>query len=51
MVSGKPKRFFSQADVECLFASGWQVRTLVEEVIHRYGTPKVVWRVVADAVA
>ena len=51
MVSGTPKRFFSQADVESLFASGWRIRTLVEEVIHRYGMPKVVWRVVAEVVA
>jgi trans-aconitate methyltransferase len=51
MVSGRPKRFFSQADVESLFASGWHVRTLVEEVIHRYEMPKVVWRVIAEVIA
>lgn len=49
LVGGNPKRFFSQADVELLFASGWHLRTLVEEVIHRYAEPKVVWRVIAEA--
>ena len=48
-VEGSPKRFFDRADVELLFASGWHVRTLAEEVIHRYEMPKVVWRIVADA--
>jgi SAM-dependent methyltransferase len=51
LVAGRPKRFFSQKEVELLFASGWRVRTLVEEVIHRYAMPKVVWRVVAAATA
>ena len=48
LVSGRPKRFFSQATWRVLFASGWQVRTLVEEVLHGYAMPKIVWRVVAD---
>jgi SAM-dependent methyltransferase len=51
LVSGRPKRFFSHDDVANLFASGWRVRTLVEEVIHRYGMPKVVWQVVAEVVS
>jgi SAM-dependent methyltransferase len=50
-VAGSPKRFFDRADLELLFGKGWQVRTLVEETIHRYALPKVVWRLVADAVA
>ena len=50
LVNGKPKRFFSQPEIERLFASGWSVRTLSEEVIHRYAKPKVVWQVVAAAV-
>jgi hypothetical protein len=49
LVAGRPKRFFSQPDVEVLFASGWRVETLVEEVIHRCVNPKVVWRVIATA--
>lgn len=49
LVEGKPKRFFSQVEVEQLFSSGWRVLTTVEEVIHRYAEPKVVWHVVATA--
>jgi SAM-dependent methyltransferase len=51
LVAGRPKRFFDRADLELLFAKGWRVRTLAEETIHRYAMPKVVWRLVADAVA
>jgi hypothetical protein len=49
LVAGKPKRFFDQVEVEFLFASGWRVLTSVEEVIHRYAKPKVVWRIIAAA--
>jgi hypothetical protein len=49
LVAGRPKRFFSQAEVEVLFASGWRVLTLAEEEIHRYAMPKVVWLVIAAA--
>jgi len=51
LVNGRPKRFFDQTDVDLLFASGWHVRTRVEEVIERYAKPKVIWRVVGDVAA
>lgn len=49
LVAGRPKRFFSRAEVDVLFATGWRVLTLVEEEIHRYAMPKAVWRVIAGA--
>lgn len=48
-VADTSKRFFDLTEVEALFNAGWRVHAMAEEVIHRYGKPKVIWRVVATA--
>ncbi len=50
-VDGEPKRFFSRASVDALFASGWALRHVEEKVVHRYAQPKWLWEVVARSVA
>ena len=48
LVDGEPKRFFSQSDVQALFAHGWRSLCLEEKVIHRYVFPKAAWEVVLE---
>jgi len=48
LVNGEPKRFFSQAAVNRLFAAGWHMLHREERCIHRYEQPKWVWEVVAE---
>ena len=45
-VEGRPKRFFDQADVDALFADGWESLSLQEMTIDRYEKPKTVWETV-----
>jgi trans-aconitate methyltransferase len=46
------KRFFDRAAVETLFgAAAWRTLSLREQTIHRYARPKVVWEIVAEAIA
>ena len=44
------KRFFDRADLERLFARGWDVRGLAERTVHCYGEAKVLWELAARAV-
>jgi SAM-dependent methyltransferase/predicted kinase len=48
LVNGVPKRFFSEAAVDRLFAAGWHLLYREERCIHRYEQPKWVWEVVAE---
>jgi SAM-dependent methyltransferase len=48
LVDGEPKRFFDQADVQALFATGWRLLQLEERIVHRYAKPKSVWEVVLE---
>lgn len=46
LVDGQAKRFFDRADVDRLFAVGWNVLCLRHElVVGRYGPPKALWEV------
>jgi SAM-dependent methyltransferase len=47
-VDGAPKRFFDRAAVDRLFAHGWRVRHLEENVVHRYVRPKSLWEAVLE---
>lgn len=40
------KRFFDRADLQRLFATGWELVSCEELVNHRYVQPKVAWEVV-----
>ena len=44
------KRFFDEAGLRALFAAGWQIESLAEKTIYRYGRAKVVWEVVVQKV-
>ncbi len=48
LVDGEPKRFFSKASVQALFATGWRILHLEERVVHRYAKPKSVWEVILE---
>jgi SAM-dependent methyltransferase len=48
LVDGEPKRFFDRADVGTLFATGWRVLHLEENIIDRYLHPKAAWEVVVE---
>jgi SAM-dependent methyltransferase len=48
LVDGRRKRFFDRADVQELFAQGWNTLSLQEMTIHRYEMPKVVWEAVLE---
>ena len=50
VVDGVQKRFFDRADLERLFARGWDVRGLAERTVHCYGEAKVLWELAARAV-
>lgn len=50
MVKGEPKRFFDRPAVERLFAGGWRVLGLEENIIHRYDRPKSAWEAVLEPV-
>ncbi|MBA3594564.1 MAG: class I SAM-dependent methyltransferase [Polaromonas sp.] len=46
MVDGDPKRFFDEADVNRLFASGWRRLSLEHFVTRKYLRSKALWEVV-----
>lgn len=46
--NGKKKRFFESAHLEQLFQQDWAVTLLEEQMLHRYGKPKVVWVLAAQ---
>jgi len=48
LVDGAPKRFFSQPEVQALFAHGWRWLCQEENLIHRYVYPKAAWEVVVE---
>lgn len=48
LVDGSPKRFFDQASVTRLFATGWRVLSMEHQFIARYQHPKGVWEVVLE---
>lgn len=50
LVDGRPKRFFDRAAVDRLFAIGWRVVSMGEQVIQRYELPKVVWEVILERI-
>ncbi|MFN3570289.1 MAG: class I SAM-dependent methyltransferase [Polaromonas sp.] len=45
-VDGEPKRFFDEADINKLFASGWRRLSVEHFVTHKYLKPKALWEVV-----
>lgn len=45
LVNGAPKRFFDAADVDRLFAHGWQRLSARHAVTGKYGLPKSLWEV------
>ena len=45
LVNGEPKRFFDAADVDRLFAHGWQRLSARHAVTGKYGLPKSLWEV------
>lgn len=47
-VDGQPKRFFDEAAVNELFASGWQLVSREHQVTAKYVRPKSLWEVVAQ---
>ncbi|KAB2840460.1 MAG: class I SAM-dependent methyltransferase [Burkholderiales bacterium] len=47
LVEGRPKRFFDQESLAALFATGWQMLSQTERVIHRYALPKAIWEIAA----
>ena len=48
-VGDKTKRFFERAELQTLFADGWQIAALAEQTIDRYERPKIVWELLAFA--
>ncbi len=48
LVEGEPKRFFDQASIRELFASGWNLLALEHLVCHKYGPPKALWELVLE---
>ena len=48
LVNGQPKRFFSQADVNAAFSSGWRVVSCEHASTQKYGLPKYMWEVAAE---
>jgi len=42
LVDGKPKRFFTQENIQCLFRL-WCIESMEEREIDRYDMTKVVW--------
>jgi SAM-dependent methyltransferase len=50
LVRGQAKRFFDRADVEQLFAVGWNVLHVEHRIVPRYRLPKALWEVVLEKV-
>ena len=46
LVDGEPKRFFDEAAVLALFASGWRQLSLEHFVTRKYLQSKALWEVV-----
>ena len=46
LVDGEPKRFFDEAAVNALFASGWRRQSLAHVVTRKYLQSKALWEVV-----
>jgi SAM-dependent methyltransferase len=49
-VNGQAKRFFDRDSVLRLFASGWQIRSLEEQITDKYQHPKALWEIVLEPV-
>lgn len=48
LVDGIPKRFFDRAAIDRLFATGWRMLSVEEQVVERYAQPKTLWEVVLE---
>ena len=48
LVDGKPKRFFDEAAVRTLFATGWRILSLEHLTTLKYVKPKALWEVVLE---
>lgn len=48
LVDGQPKRFFDEADISRLFASGWLCRSQQHLVTRKYLQSKALWEVVLE---
>ena len=46
LVDGEPKRFFDEASVNLLFATGWHCLSLEHFVTRKYIQSKALWEVV-----
>jgi SAM-dependent methyltransferase len=49
-VNGEPKRFFDHDSVLKLFATGWQILSLEEQITDKYQHPKALWEIVLEPV-
>lgn len=47
-VGGEPKRFFDHDSLLELFASGWRVLSMEEQISHKYEQPKALWEVILE---
>jgi hypothetical protein len=48
MVDGQPKRFFDEASVRSLFASGWNILSLQHITTRKYVRSKSLWEAVVE---
>lgn len=48
LVDGVPKRFFDRCSVDRLFASGWRMLSVEEQVVERYAQSKALWEVILE---
>lgn len=48
LVDGAPKRFFDEASVRSLFATGWRIVSLEYFTTRKYLKPKALWEVVLE---
>ena len=48
LVDGVPKRFFDRAAIDRLFATGWRMLGVEEQVVERYAQSKALWELVLE---
>lgn len=47
-VDGEPKRFFDHDSLLEIFADGWRVLSMEEQITHKYEQPKALWEVILE---
>ena len=48
LMRGRLKRFFDRDAVRLLVGAGWEIRSLAEREVDRYGAPKFLWEAVLE---